>query len=177
MEIEKRDCAWGCARGINTTWENLQIEKHKSGGVRFAHRTDLCFSIWRFSQMVFIPERNLTHNLFFLFPIVFGINTSMCDTALAMRKFIADESSQMLEYKIFTRTKISVVADDQLTMQFLCLISLKLVLSFPQGHYLPLYNKLLCRWSASRHFQWHHNNGPFCQFSIKICNFWLNYEV
>ena len=27
----KRDCAWGCARGINTTWENLQIEKHKSG--------------------------------------------------------------------------------------------------------------------------------------------------
>ena len=30
MEIEKRDCAWGCARRINTTWENLQIEKHKS---------------------------------------------------------------------------------------------------------------------------------------------------
>ena len=27
----KRDCAWGCARGINTTWENLQIKKHKSG--------------------------------------------------------------------------------------------------------------------------------------------------
>ena len=27
----KRDCAWGCARGKNTTWENLQIEKHKSG--------------------------------------------------------------------------------------------------------------------------------------------------
>ena len=27
----KRDCAWGCARGIDTTWENLQIEKHKSG--------------------------------------------------------------------------------------------------------------------------------------------------
>ena len=26
----KRDCAWGCARRINTTWENLQIEKHKS---------------------------------------------------------------------------------------------------------------------------------------------------
>ena len=35
---------------------------------------DLCFSICRFSQVVFIPERNLTHNLFFLFPIVFGIN-------------------------------------------------------------------------------------------------------
>ena len=27
----KRDCAWGCARRINTTSENLQIEKHKSG--------------------------------------------------------------------------------------------------------------------------------------------------
>ena len=27
----KRDCAWGCDWGINTTWENLQIEKHKSG--------------------------------------------------------------------------------------------------------------------------------------------------
>ena len=25
----KRDCAWRCAWGINTTWENLQIEKHK----------------------------------------------------------------------------------------------------------------------------------------------------
>ena len=35
----KRDCAWGCAcaRGINTTWENLQIEKHKS--VRWAEPT------------------------------------------------------------------------------------------------------------------------------------------
>ena len=27
----KRDCAWVCAWGINTIWENLQIEKHKSG--------------------------------------------------------------------------------------------------------------------------------------------------
>ena len=27
----KRDGAWGCARGINTTRENLQIAKHKSG--------------------------------------------------------------------------------------------------------------------------------------------------
>ena len=26
----KIDCAWGCARRINTTSENLQIEKHKS---------------------------------------------------------------------------------------------------------------------------------------------------
>ena len=27
----KRDCARGCARGINTTWENLQIASHKLG--------------------------------------------------------------------------------------------------------------------------------------------------
>ena len=27
----KRDCAWGCARGINTTRKNLQIANHKSG--------------------------------------------------------------------------------------------------------------------------------------------------
>ena len=31
IENRKRDCAWGCAGGINTTWENLQVEKHKSG--------------------------------------------------------------------------------------------------------------------------------------------------
>ena len=43
-------------RSGNTTWENLQIEKHKS--VRWAERTppDLCFSIWRFSQVVFITR-------------------------------------------------------------------------------------------------------------------------
>ena len=51
----KRNCAWGCARGVNTTWENLQIAKHKSGR-RFAHRTDLCFAICSFSRVVFIPR-------------------------------------------------------------------------------------------------------------------------
>ena len=44
LEIEKRDCAWGCARGINTTWENLQIEKHKS--VRWAERTPSWFVLF-----------------------------------------------------------------------------------------------------------------------------------
>ena len=44
------------ARGINTTWENLHITKHKS--VRWAEHkrlTDLCFVIRRFSQVVLIP--------------------------------------------------------------------------------------------------------------------------
>ena len=31
----KWDCAWGFARGINTTWENLYVVKHKSGRCSF----------------------------------------------------------------------------------------------------------------------------------------------
>ena len=34
---------------------------------------------------------------------------SVCDTVLAVRKFIAYESSRMLEYEIFTHTKISAI--------------------------------------------------------------------
>ena len=34
---------------------------------------------------------------------------SVCDTVLAVRKCIANESSQTLEYEIFTRTKISAI--------------------------------------------------------------------
>ena len=66
----KRDCAWGCAWGINTTRE----KKHKS--VRWAERTlpDLCFSICRFSQVVFIPQAQPHAQSLFLFPIVFGNN-------------------------------------------------------------------------------------------------------
>ena len=66
----KRDCAWGCARGINTTWENLQIEKHKSGRRAFHSPDWLVLFDLQLSQVVFIdisPGRNLTHNLFFYF--------------------------------------------------------------------------------------------------------------
>ena len=35
--------------------------------------------------------------------------TSVCDTALAVRKCIAYERSRTLEYEIFTRTKISAI--------------------------------------------------------------------
>ena len=55
--IRKRDCAWGCARGINTTWENLQIEKHKS--VRWAERTPswfVLFDLQIFSGGVYPPS-------------------------------------------------------------------------------------------------------------------------
>ena len=45
----KRDCAWGCVWGINTTWENLQIEKHKSG--RRSFRSPNWFVL--FDQQIF----------------------------------------------------------------------------------------------------------------------------
>ena len=73
----KRDCAWGCTRGTSTdtTWENLQIEKHKSGR-RSLRSPDwfLCFSICRFSQVVSIARAQPHAQSLFLFPIVFGIN-------------------------------------------------------------------------------------------------------
>ena len=53
----KRDRAWGCARGINTTWENLQIEKHKSG--RRAFRSPdwfVLFDLQIFSGGVYPPS-------------------------------------------------------------------------------------------------------------------------
>ena len=53
----KKDCAWGCAWGINTTWENLQIEKHKS--VRWAewtHSWFVLFDLQIFSGGVYSPS-------------------------------------------------------------------------------------------------------------------------
>ena len=42
--------------------------------MRSAHRTDLCFSICRSPQVVFIPRAQPHAPSLFLFPIVFGIN-------------------------------------------------------------------------------------------------------
>ena len=70
----KRDCAWGCARRINTTSENLQIEKHKSGRRSFHSPDWFVLSICRFSEVVFILRAQPRAQSFFLFPIVFGIN-------------------------------------------------------------------------------------------------------
>ena len=41
---------------------------------RNEHLPDLCFSICRFSQVVFIPRAQPHAQSLFLFPIVFGIN-------------------------------------------------------------------------------------------------------
>ena len=53
----KRDCAWGCAQGTNTTWENLQIEKHKSGR-RWFRSPDwfVLFDLQIFSGGVYSPS-------------------------------------------------------------------------------------------------------------------------
>ena len=51
-------------------------------GVRSAHRTDLCFSICRFSQVVFIPQAQPHAQSLFLFPIVFVINFLLFDASL-----------------------------------------------------------------------------------------------
>ena len=52
----KRDCAWGCAWGINTTWENLQIEKHKSGRRLFrSPNWFVLFDLQIFSGGVYSP--------------------------------------------------------------------------------------------------------------------------
>ena len=70
----KKDCAWGCARGINTIWENLQIEKHEWGRRWFRSPDWFVFSICRFSQVVIVPRAQPHAQSLFLFPIVFGIN-------------------------------------------------------------------------------------------------------
>ena len=53
----KRECAWGCAWGINTTWENLQIEKHKSGRRSFrSPNWFVLFDLQVFSGGVYSPS-------------------------------------------------------------------------------------------------------------------------
>ena len=90
----KRDCAWGCARGINTTWEICRSKSTNQDGIRSAHRTDLCFSICRFSQVVFIPWAQPHAQSHFQFPIVFGINLihffdEKKDGAAGIRSFVS----------------------------------------------------------------------------------------
>ena len=53
----KRDCAWVCAWGINTTWENLQIEKHKTGRRTFrSPNWFVLFDLQIFSGGVYSPS-------------------------------------------------------------------------------------------------------------------------
>ena len=68
----KRDCAWGCAWGINTTWENLQIEKHKSGRRSFrSPNWFVHFDVQIFSGGVYSPSAT-SRTISFSIPIVFG---------------------------------------------------------------------------------------------------------
>ena len=69
-----------CARGINTTWENLQIEKHKS--VRWAERTPswfVLFDLQIFSGGVYPPSAT-SRTISFSISNRFGINLiHFCD--------------------------------------------------------------------------------------------------
>ena len=62
-------CAWVCVCVCVCVRERRKIEL-TAGGKKSAHSPDVdwfVLSICRFSQVVFIPERNLTRNLFFYF--------------------------------------------------------------------------------------------------------------
>ena len=75
IEYRERDCAWGCARRINTPQqENLQIEKHKSG--RRSFRSPDWFVLFDLQIFwgVFVLRAQPDAQSLFLFPIVFGIN-------------------------------------------------------------------------------------------------------
>ena len=84
----KRDCAWDCARRINTTWENLQIEKHKSG--RRSFRSPdwfVLFDLQIFSGGVYPPSAT-SRTISFSFPIVFFSQASKTSTLWVMLKAI-----------------------------------------------------------------------------------------
>ena len=74
---KKIDCTWGCVWRINTTWKNLQIEKHKISPASGTNAFLIKFCAFRsadFLRWCLSSKRTLRHNLFLLFPIVFGIN-------------------------------------------------------------------------------------------------------
>ena len=77
----KRDCAWGCARGINTTWENLQIAKHKSGRRSFRSPDWLVlFDLQIFSGGVYPPSatsRTISFSIFNSFWYKYKVSCEM----------------------------------------------------------------------------------------------------
>ena len=83
----RRDCAWGCARGINTTWENLQIEKHKLG--RHSFRSPdwfVLFDVQIFSGGVYPPSAT-SRTISFSISNSFGINISLRSAPTALLTF------------------------------------------------------------------------------------------
>ena len=63
----KRDCAWG-GSGWQTLPEKIYRSQSKNQSAKLNERLpDLCFAICRFSQVRFVTQSHLTHNLFFYF--------------------------------------------------------------------------------------------------------------
>ena len=79
LEIEKRDCAWGCARGQTLPEKIFRSKSTNQEGVRSLTGLICAFRSADFLRWCLSPERNLTHNLLFLFPIVVGIYKSTLD--------------------------------------------------------------------------------------------------
>ena len=156
----KRDCAWDCARGINTTWENLQIEKHKS--VRWAERTppDLCFSIWRSFQVVFIPRAQPHSQSLFLFPIVFGINlihffdekkdgsAENLIACIANFSGLARKSANF--FANFSATKVTSLPSHSLSLS----LYLSLSPSAPHAHYRKRFRASYNIWQTMACVRW-----------------------
>ena len=100
----KRDCAWGCARGINTTWENLQNEKHKSGRCSFRSPGSpdwfVLFDLQIFSGGVYPPSATL-RTISFSISNSFGINNYKVQNCIKLI-VLTELSIKIVEHELST---------------------------------------------------------------------------
>ena len=66
LEIEK-EIVREVVRGDKHNLRKSANRNAQISVIHSAHSTDLCFAICRFSQVVFVPSNNFTHNLLFYF--------------------------------------------------------------------------------------------------------------
>ena len=74
MAIEKEIVRQVALGGYTPLQKVCRSKSTNQEGVRSAHRTDLCFSICRFSEVVYILPAQPDAQSLFLLPIAFGIN-------------------------------------------------------------------------------------------------------
>ena len=100
----KRDCAWGCAWGINTTWENLQIEKHKSGRRSFrSPNWFVLFDLQIFSGGVYSPSATSR-------TISFSISNSFWDWSFYTVSCVIAKQSNNLSVGFFSQNLSQISA-------------------------------------------------------------------
>ena len=66
LEIEK-EIAGEVVRGDKHNLRKSENRNAQISVIHSAHCTDLCFAIFRFSQVVFVTSNNFTQNLLFYF--------------------------------------------------------------------------------------------------------------